>query len=112
MTNDAATASHTIDAERRRLAEAVTERHYELSPELDARYGPVGREKCLEDAEFHLSYLAEALAASSPSLFADYVAWAKVMLAARGVPAEDLARNLALASRVFTCASFSPRGLQ
>jgi methanogenic corrinoid protein MtbC1 len=100
MTNDAATASHTIDAERRRLAEAVTERHYELSPELDARYGPVGREKCLEDAEFHLSYLAEALAASSPSLFADYVAWAKVMLAARGVPAEDLARNLAVLGEV------------
>jgi methanogenic corrinoid protein MtbC1 len=96
MTNDAATLSRTLDVGRRRLAEAVTERHYELSPELDARYGPAGREKCLQDAEFHLSYLAEALAASSPSLFADYVAWAKVMLAARGVPSKDLAKNLAV----------------
>lgn len=84
----------TLDGERRRLAEAVVERHYMQSPDLVLRYGPSGREKCLVDAEYHLSYLSEALAAASPSLFADYVAWARTMLASRGVPVEDLRRNL------------------
>ncbi|MBD0327892.1 MAG: B12-binding domain-containing protein, partial [Pyrinomonadaceae bacterium] len=84
----------TINAKRALLAEAVTARHFELHPELESRYGAVGREKCLQDAHYHLSYLAEAINTSLPSLFADYVAWAKVMLESRGVPASDLARNL------------------
>lgn len=83
-----------INEARPALAEAVTARHYELNPALERRYGPAGREKCLQDAHYHLSYLAESASAALPSLFADYVAWAKVMLEARGVPASDLARNL------------------
>lgn len=86
--------SKAIDRERGTLAEKITARHYELQPELAARYGERGRAKCLQDAHYHLSYLSEAVAASLPSLFADYVAWAKVMLEARNVPSEDLARNL------------------
>lgn len=83
-----------IHAERDALAEAITTRHYELQPELASRYGEAGREKCLQDARYHLSYLAEALTASSPAMFADYVRWAKVMLSTRGIPGTDLARNL------------------
>ena len=79
---------------RAALAAAVTERHYALNPDLERRFGPAGREKCLQDAHYHLSYLAESLGSALPTLFADYVAWAKVMLEARGVPASDLARNL------------------
>lgn len=87
-------ASRSIQAARGALAEAITARHYEAFPELERRYGPQGRAKCLQDAHYHLSYLTEAISASLPSLFADYVAWAKVMLESRGVPAADLARNL------------------
>jgi methanogenic corrinoid protein MtbC1 len=83
-----------IDARRGALAEAVTERQYELQPQLAARYGAAGRAKCLQDAGFHLSYLTEAIAASQPFLFADYIAWAKVMLEGRGIPACHLAQNL------------------
>jgi methanogenic corrinoid protein MtbC1 len=87
-------AGQLINARRDRLAEIITTRQYELQPELLARYGAAGRAKCLQDAGFHLSYLTESIAASQPSLFADYIAWAKVMLEGRGVPACDLARNL------------------
>lgn len=86
--------SRALGERRAAFAEAITARHFELHPELEQRYGAVGREKCLQDAHFHLSYLAEAIDSSLPSLFADYVAWAKVMLEARGIPASDLARNL------------------
>ena len=83
-----------IAAGRDALAEAITALHYERQPELVSRYGPAGREKCLQDARYHLSYLAEAVGAESPALFADYIGWAKVMLSSRGIPAEDLARNV------------------
>lgn len=87
-------AHREIEDRKGALAEAVTARHYERQPELAERYGRAGREKCRQDAAYHLSYLAESLAAGSSELFADYVAWAKVMLEGRGVPAADLSRNL------------------
>jgi methanogenic corrinoid protein MtbC1 len=90
------TLARRLDSDRASLADAITARHYELNPELEERYGPAGREKCRQDAEFHLSYLRDAIVSDSPSLFADYVAWARIMLAARGIPAIDLARNLAV----------------
>ena len=83
-----------IDTKRGELAEVVTARHYELKPELEARYGAAGRAKCLQDAAYHLSYLSEALLNSQPSLFSDYVVWAKAMLAGRGIPEKDLIDNL------------------
>lgn len=86
--------SRAIDAQRGSLAEEMTARQYQLQPELALRYGEAGRAKCLQDAHFHLAYLAEAIAAGSPALFADYVAWAKVMLESRGIPPADLAVNL------------------
>ena len=87
-------ASLAIDQSREALATAITDRHFELHPELSERYGDIGRTRCLEDAHFHLSYLSEAIRASLPSLFGDYIAWAKVMLESRNVPAADLAENL------------------
>lgn len=86
--------SRVLGSRRPELAEAITARHYELQPDLAVRHGAAGRDKCRQDAGFHLSYLADAVSVDLPALFADYVAWAKVMLAARGVPQEDLARNL------------------
>ena len=76
------------------FAKEVVLRHFALHPELDLRYGKAGRDHCLRDAAFHLSYLAQAVGADSRELFNDYAAWAKVMLASRGVPGEDLAGQL------------------
>jgi len=87
--------SHFIDGRSQALAEAMTARQYAVMPELAARYGEPGRAKCLQDALYHLSYLSQSIAAARPALFADYVQWAKIMLAGRGIPAEDLATNLA-----------------
>ena len=66
-------------------------REFLRHPELEQRYGKAGREKCLQDAGYHLAYLGEAIAAGCTELFDDYIAWAKVMLAKRGIPATDLA---------------------
>ena len=76
------------------LAQAIAERHFREHPEVLARYPEAGRQRCREDARFHLRYLAIALDAAAPELFLDYIAWTKVLLGARNVPASDLAGNL------------------
>lgn len=76
------------------IARVSTDLQYKRMPELESRYGKIGREKCQQDARYHLSYLAEAILSESPVLFRDYIGWAQQMLAARNIPAKDLAVNL------------------
>ena len=76
------------------LASQITESQFVDRPELDQIYGSKGRAKCQEDTAYHLHYLASAIGAASPQLFAHYIGWAKIMLKSRGIEAEDLAQNL------------------
>jgi methanogenic corrinoid protein MtbC1 len=82
------------------IAETLVARQFERDPQLEVRYGKRGRDRCLEDAKYHLSYLAEAIDAGSEELFIDYLNWAKVMLGQRNVPAADLVRHLGLMREV------------
>jgi hypothetical protein len=86
--------AQTLRARSAELAQALVELHYVREPELVSRYGPDGRARCLQDAAHHLRYLAEAVESSRPSLFVDYVTWAKIVLTGRKIPANDLKRNL------------------
>lgn len=83
-----------IIARRDALAAAITDRQYAAQPELGVRYGAEGRVKCVQDARYHLDYLAQAIQIGSPMLFTAYIGWAKAMLAGRGIPASDLALHL------------------
>src|SRR3954470_6349336 len=88
-------AGRTIHSRRRAISEAVVERQYAASPGLRDRYGVRGREKCVEDTEFHLAHLSGALLASSPALFADYIGWASGVMTVAAVRPEDVRENLA-----------------
>lgn len=85
-----------IDANASRIASLITERQFAADPSLLARFGDRGRLKCTEDARRHLEYLSSAAATNSDSLFADYVGWAKILLARLGLSDDDLAKNLHL----------------
>lgn len=98
----ARSAAQLLRANAEELAEAITSEHYRREPSLEARYGAIGREKCRKDAAYHLSYLNEALLTGQQALFDDYVAWAKVMLAGRGIGEDDLSRNLDVLRTVVT----------
>ena len=82
------------------IAEALVERQFAERPELAARYGSIGRARCLQDANYHLAYLADAMNTETPALFSSYVGWAKVMLGKRNIPVEDLVRHLELTRTV------------
>lgn len=86
--------SQAIAARLEFLAERVVERQYLLQPDLMARYGETGREKCLQDTKHHLSSILSAIALSTPGVFVEYVIWVRGLLAAHNIPSEDVARNL------------------
>jgi methanogenic corrinoid protein MtbC1 len=83
-----------IRVQQESLAEAIVAQQYSRQPELWESLGETGREKCLQDVSYHLSYLSEALTASDPSLFVEYVAWAKSLFANLGFSDETLAVTL------------------
>lgn len=91
-------AEHELSAyiaqNRTGLVEVIVDRLYALYPQMQQRYGKIGRQKCVEDTNYHLQFLTEALTVNSPQLFADYVDWVKALLAGLNIPAEDLAGNL------------------
>ena len=83
-------------AARQALAEAAVALQYAADPALEARYGRRGRERCLEDARYHLDYLQEALASGAPPLFLAYIDWVRTLLQGLGVPDADLRAQLAV----------------
>jgi MerR family transcriptional regulator, light-induced transcriptional regulator len=87
-------ASRRLRQEQHSLAERIVATQYQLQPEVWQRFGAAGREKSLRDMEYHLSYLAEALAAAQPALFADYIAWVKVLFAGLKLPDQVLLTTL------------------
>jgi MerR family transcriptional regulator, light-induced transcriptional regulator len=84
-----------INSRRAALADACVRYHFNQHPELRERYGEQGVAKCVQDANFHLAFLADAIASSVPAVFSAYIQWARSMLAARNIPRSDLAESLA-----------------
>ena len=93
-------ASEAILLQRTEIAAALVDREFARHPELAQRYGKGGRDKSLQDAGFHLAFLAQALALDNQAVFTDYVAWTKVVLSQRNVLASDLAFHLECLAQV------------
>jgi MerR family transcriptional regulator, light-induced transcriptional regulator len=88
----------------RSAAEVISEHISVLAAEVVAqqyqaelswqRYGNRGRARCIEDTEYHLEFLIEALNAGSAAQFVDYCGWAKILLTSRGIDVAHLIHNL------------------
>src|SRR5664279_2626574 len=86
--------SEKLRAVRQEIAEAVTEEFFKRHPDWLVRYGERGKKLGIEDACYHLDFLAGAVETGSAAPFADYVHWVVNMLGARGIAASFLAENL------------------
>lgn len=93
-------AAGQLLAEKELLAESVTRALYDEMPELTARYGPVGREKCLQDLRFTIEHLIPAVDLGQPGMFASYVQWLDELLRARHVSTREVVRSLELTERL------------
>ena len=76
------------------LAEEIVRKQFKTQGEFNSYYGESEFNKYIEDTEYSLSYLFEAIEASSPDLFADYITWEKVFLVNLGIPEERLKERL------------------
>ena len=86
--------SESIELQRQAIVADTVSLEFTRHPELERRYATVAREKSQQDAEYHLSFLAAALAADNAAFFVDYAGWTKIVLASRGVLSDDLAFHL------------------
>ena len=82
------------------IAAEIIQRQCAAAPDLMHRYNEAGLEKCRADVHYHLVYLAEAVAARSPALFYNYIAWLKSLLAGLGVPSSDLVNHFEILATV------------
>lgn len=92
------------------VAEEVTDQFLGVHPDWVTRYGSRARVSGVEDARFHITFLAAAIESGAPAAFADYAQWTARVLAARGIGAAFVAESLdqvrqALVTRVPTAAS-------
>src|SRR6476660_7747602 len=90
----APSASEWVNENVTSLAAEITDRHFAAQPALLEKYGAKGKQKCRDDAAFHLHYLSEAISANSTRIFVDYIGWAKIMLVSRGIESYDLEQTL------------------
>jgi methanogenic corrinoid protein MtbC1 len=85
------------DAVRRQrdgVADHVTEEFLRRHPQWVARYGDLAWTRGVEDARFHLDFLAGAIESGDPRTFAEYARWTTGVLNSRGIPPEFLIENL------------------
>ncbi|QHL86087.1 cobalamin-binding protein [Nibribacter ruber] len=75
---------------------------YAQNPDMEARYGEYGKEKCRQDTHYHFSYLIESVGSGSSALFNDYVLWAQQVLETRHLPVKDLHAHLGALKDVVT----------
>jgi hypothetical protein len=82
--------------DRDALALEVTMALHAESPELLARHGERGREKCLQDMRHNIDHLIPAVDLGDGAMFARYVEWLDGLLRARQVATRDVVRCLEL----------------
>jgi methanogenic corrinoid protein MtbC1 len=86
--------SRKIIARRASLAEVVTDEFLGRHPDWLTRYGELARRRGVEDAGFHLDFLAAAIEVGSERAFEEYARWAARVLHARGIAPDFLVENL------------------
>lgn len=84
------------------LANLITNLHFDHDPGLIKRYGKEGKNRCFEDAVFHLNFLTEALTIGLPDMYSNYIVWAAAMLKSRNIPETDLLYNLDFVQQAIT----------
>lgn len=87
-------AAAELDRVDREVARRAVELTYEAVPEYARTLNAIGRQRCEEDALFHVRFLIGSLAVGDPDVFVDYARWAAELLRQYRIDAENLAAML------------------
>ena len=100
MTRHEQEISAFIQDRKQSLAKTIVKRQYAQSKVQWEAYAEEGRQKSIRDAGYHLDYLAQSIASSSPELFIDYVSWVNVLFSRLDFPPDVLPTTLKLTREV------------
>ncbi|HEY0306256.1 MAG TPA: cobalamin-dependent protein [Longimicrobiales bacterium] len=76
------------------VARSVTDDFFRRYPSWLEAYGLTGVDRGVEDARFHIEFLAAAIEGGNPNAFADYIAWAARVLSSRHIRTNFLIENI------------------
>lgn len=77
-----------------RVANHVTNEFLGRHPQWVTRYGDLAWTRGVEDARFHVNFLAGAIESGDPGTFGEYARWTAGLLHSRGIRPEFLVENL------------------
>ena len=86
--------AESLRRRREATAEVVTAEFLERHPEWVDRFGDRARIHGIQDARFHVDFLAAAIEAGSLDAFREYATWCARMLGARRIEPKFLVENL------------------
>lgn len=84
-----------IRKHRNPVADAVTDEFLRRHPDWTDRYGDRARERGVEDARYHMDFLAGAVESGDLEAIERYARWTGRVLASRGIDRSHLDENLA-----------------
>ena len=83
-----------VRSARDTIGVATSDQYFARHPTFSARFGAAGKERCREDAAFHIDFLAAAIELGSMAPFVEYARWTARTLAARDIDPSCLVENL------------------
>jgi len=88
------TLAAQIRGRKAAVAAEVTAEFFNRHPDWRERYGERGWQLGIEDAGYHVEFLASAIEGGSPDAFRSYVMWTERMLGARGIAPSFVVENV------------------
>lgn len=96
---DRRAGARQLRAQKNRIATQANNSFLARHPDWVERYGDLARLRGVEDAAFHVEFLAGALETGEDAAFTDYVRWLLDVLGSRGIRRESVAESLELTGR-------------
>lgn len=94
MSDSNGSVAQRLEENKQTLAQTMTDLHFQSHPKLVEKYGEKGKEKCYQDAIYHINYLSQAIRIDSQKIFNSYLDWTRTMLKERGMGENDLMDNM------------------
>lgn len=91
-------AVNILNTRKAELAEAIMQSS--VKDDSIRNYTPYQKQKCLQDINYNLQYLSEALLLKSDSLWEDYIRWLKFLLLSLGLNKYGLAGHFSVMGEV------------
>ncbi len=84
--------SKILEENKKTISQNVLSEHFELAPDFKSSYTQRHIDLYLQDCEFKISYLAQAVRLSQPALFVEYMRWAKIFFTSLNIINDEFYR--------------------